>query len=30
VMYARDKLACDLMEPIRPQVDAYVLRWLPA
>lgn len=25
---ARDSLACDLMEPIRPQVDAYVLDWL--
>jgi CRISPR-associated endonuclease Cas1 len=24
----RDSLACDLMEPIRPQVDAYVLDWL--
>lgn len=24
----RDSLACDLMEPVRPQVDAYVLRWL--
>jgi CRISPR-associated endonuclease Cas1 len=24
----RDGLACDLMEPIRPQVDAYVLDWL--
>ena len=24
----RDSLACDLMEPIRPQVDAYVLNWL--
>ena len=24
----RDSLACDLMEPIRPQVDAYVLQWL--
>lgn len=24
----RDSLACDLMEPIRPQVDAYVLKWL--
>jgi hypothetical protein len=25
---ARDSLACDLMEPIRPQVDAYVLDWI--
>jgi CRISPR-associated endonuclease Cas1 len=25
---ARHSLACDLMEPIRPQVDAYVLDWL--
>jgi CRISPR-associated protein Cas1 len=25
---ARDSLACDLIEPIRPQVDEYVLRWL--
>jgi len=25
---ARDSLACDLMEPVRPQVDAYVLDWL--
>jgi len=25
---ARDSLACDLMEPIRPQVDAYLLDWL--
>jgi CRISPR-associated endonuclease Cas1 len=24
----RDSLACDLMEPIRPRVDAYVLDWL--
>jgi CRISPR-associated endonuclease Cas1 len=24
----RDSLACDLMEPIRPEVDAYVLKWL--
>jgi CRISPR-associated endonuclease Cas1 len=24
---ARDSLACDLMEPVRPQVDAYVLDW---
>jgi CRISPR-associated endonuclease Cas1 len=25
---ARDSLACDLMEPIRPLVDAYVLDWI--
>ena len=25
---ARDSLACDLMEPIRPQVDAYLLDWV--
>jgi hypothetical protein len=25
---ARDSLACDLMEPVRPIVDAYVLDWL--
>jgi len=25
---ARDSLACDLMEPVRPQVDAYVLDWV--
>ena len=25
---ARDSLACDVMEPIRPDVDAYVLRWI--
>jgi CRISPR-associated endonuclease Cas1 len=24
----RDSLACDLMEPIRPQVDAFLLNWL--
>ena len=24
----RDSLACDLMEPVRPIVDAYVLNWL--
>jgi CRISPR-associated protein Cas1 len=24
----RDSLACDLMEPVRPQVDAHVLDWL--
>ena len=25
---ARDSLACDLMEPIRPHVDSYLLGWL--
>jgi len=25
---ARDSLACDLMEPVRPQIDAYVLDWI--
>jgi hypothetical protein len=25
---ARDSLACDLMEPIRPKVDAFVLDWI--
>jgi CRISPR-associated endonuclease Cas1 len=25
---SRDSLACDLMEPIRPQVDAFLLDWL--
>jgi CRISPR-associated endonuclease Cas1 len=25
---ARDSLACDVMEAIRPQVDQYVLRWI--
>jgi CRISPR/Cas system-associated endonuclease Cas1 len=25
---SRDSLACDLMEPIRPEVDAYLLDWL--
>jgi hypothetical protein len=25
---SRDSLACDLMEPVRPQVDAYLLDWL--
>jgi hypothetical protein len=25
---ARDNLACDLMEPVRPLVDEYVLNWL--
>jgi CRISPR-associated endonuclease Cas1 len=24
----RDSLACDLMEPVRPNVDAYILDWL--
>ena len=24
----RDSLACDLMEPARPQIDAYVLDWI--
>jgi CRISPR associated protein Cas1 len=24
----RDNLACDVMEPIRPKVDAYVLEWV--
>jgi len=24
----RDSLACDLMEPVRPEVDSYVLGWL--
>ena len=24
----RDSLACDLMEPIRPHIDAYVLDWI--
>ena len=24
----RDSLACDLMEPVRPQVDAFVLKWI--
>jgi CRISPR-associated endonuclease Cas1 len=24
----RDSLACDVMEPVRPQVDAYLLEWL--
>jgi hypothetical protein len=23
----RDSLACDLMEPVRPKIDAYVLDW---
>jgi len=25
---ARDSLACDLMEPIRPEVDGYLLNWI--
>lgn len=25
---ARDSLACDLMEAVRPQIDAYVLDWI--
>jgi CRISPR-associated endonuclease Cas1 len=25
---SRDSLACDLMEPVRPQVDAFLLDWL--
>jgi CRISPR-associated endonuclease Cas1 len=25
---ARDSLACDLMEPVRPRIDAYVLDWI--
>ena len=25
---ARDSLACDLMEPVRPQIDAYVFDWI--
>jgi CRISPR-associated protein Cas1 len=24
----RDSLACDLMEPVRPHVDAFLLDWL--
>jgi hypothetical protein len=24
----RDSLACDLMEPVRPQIDAFVLDWI--
>ena len=27
---ARDSLACDLMEPVRPQVDAFLLDWIMA
>jgi CRISPR-associated endonuclease Cas1 len=25
---ARDSLACDLMEPVRPHVDSYLLEWI--
>jgi CRISPR-associated endonuclease Cas1 len=25
---ARDSLACDVMEPVRPQVDRYLLEWI--
>lgn len=25
---ARDSLACDLMEPVRPQIDVYLLDWI--
>ena len=25
---ARDSLACDLMEPVRPQIDAFLLDWI--
>lgn len=25
---SRDSLACDVMEPIRPQIDAYLLDWI--
>jgi CRISPR-associated endonuclease Cas1 len=25
---ARDSLACDLMEPVRPRVDAFLLEWI--
>jgi CRISPR-associated endonuclease Cas1 len=25
---ARDSLACDVMEPVRPLVDAYLLKWI--
>lgn len=25
---ARDSLACDLMEPVRPRVDAFILDWI--
>ena len=28
--HARDSLACDLMEPIRPRVDAFLLDWITA
>jgi CRISPR-associated endonuclease Cas1 len=24
----RDSLACDVMEPVRPQIDAYLLNWI--
>jgi len=24
----RDSLACDLMEPVRPEIDAYLLNWI--
>jgi len=24
----RESLSCDLMEPVRPQVDAYLLDWI--
>lgn len=24
----RDSLACDVMEPVRPQIDAYLLNWM--
>lgn len=27
-MPARDSLACDLMEPVRPQVDSFLLDWI--
>jgi CRISPR-associated endonuclease Cas1 len=27
-LHGRDSLACDLMEPVRPQVDAYLLDWI--
>lgn len=25
---ARDSLACDVMEPVRPKIDAYLLDWI--
>ena len=25
---ARDSLACDLMEPVRPEIDAWLLDWI--